>query len=124
MEHKRHFGRPLPLTYFLRSYGISLLLTGGFLILFYFTGDLEEYILLFVLMGVLFPFAKIPFDLLIGFKIMDKIKHSQALSYLDYQFQFLFSLLFYIFSVFLAPLGIIYQIITYSYQAIKRKHST
>lgn len=124
MERKKHFGQPLPLAYFLCAYGMSLVLTGMFLAVFYFTGHLMKYLGLFVFLGVLFPFARIPFDLLIGFKLMDNIRQSESISYLDYKFQFLFSILLYVLSIFLGPFGLCYQMITLIYGAIKKNNSS
>lgn len=123
MEYKMQFGQPLPWRYFLRAYGMSFLLTGMFLTVFYFTGDLRENIGLFLLFGILFPFAQIPFDLLIGFKLMKKIAYSKSLHFFDYKFQFFFSLILYIMAVFLAPLGMIYQVTALIYRTFRKKHS-
>ncbi len=77
-----------------------------------------------VFSGVLFPFARIAYDIPIGFKLNDKVEHS-SLANLPMIIGFLFFmyLLVLFFSVFLAPFGCLYLIVKglqYHEQIIKR----
>lgn len=100
--------------YILKSYLISLIWGSAILIPVYLANadDLSTVAFGVIFSGVLFPFAKLGYDLIIGFKLDDKIKHSNMRynPFID-RFVFFIYLLIFIFSIPLAPFGIFYLLV-------------
>lgn len=102
--------------YLLQSYGISLLLTAGAFLMFYWSGESDDnntFLLIFCF--ILYPYAKVIWDVLVGFKLRYKADKDET-SFL-YRLVLFIHILLYLFSVVLAPLGFLYFII----RAIRRK---
>lgn len=108
--------------YFLKSYGYSLIFAVIALFFFFVTNGDRGYFILIILQFILFPFSKLLYDVLVGFKIndfLDKQDH-MAIIYLD-RLLILVYLFIYLFTFILGPLGILYLVIVSSYRFIKRK---
>ncbi|MDX8045386.1 STM3941 family protein [Gracilibacillus sp. S3-1-1] len=96
--------------YLLQSYGISFLLTSAAFLLFYWSDKDENHSLL-VGSFILYPFAKVIWDVLLGFRLRYKMdKDESSLSIFFYRLLFFIHLFLYFFSLVIAPFGIIYYI--------------
>jgi len=73
--HQKNFRNQIDAKYILKCYMISLSWTGVFFLIFYWASEYEM-LSFFIIYGTLFPFAKMVCDLLVGFKLDYKIKHS------------------------------------------------
>ncbi|TFJ92767.1 STM3941 family protein [Lentibacillus salicampi] len=108
--------------YLLQSYGISLLLTVAAFLMFHWSDD-EGNTPLLVASFILYPFAKVIWDVLLGFRLRYKMdKDESSVSMFFYRFIFFVHLLLYLFSLVIAPLGILYYIfIAIRHQAMTRE---
>lgn len=100
--------------YILKSYLIALVWGGAILIPVYLADaqDLSAATFGVVLSAILFPFAKLFYDLIIGFKLEYRIKHSK-MRYNPFVSRavFFIYLLIFIFSIPLSPIGILYLLL-------------
>lgn len=101
--------------YFLKTYVISLLI-GGFSWSILSIGDIPLIIGSFLL----FPFAKVFYDAVIGFKIDEKIKKQDRMLPAFYGLIYTVYLLLFLFSFFVAPFGILFLIIRAMYRFFKK----
>lgn len=108
--------------YLLQSYGISLLLTGAAFLMFYWSDD-DGNTPMLVVSFILYPFAKLIWDVLLGFRLRYKMdKDESSVSMIFFRFIFFIHILLYLFSLVIAPFGILYYIfITIRHQAMKRR---
>ncbi|MBP1971424.1 hypothetical protein J2Z83_003563 [Virgibacillus natechei] len=108
--------------YLLQSYGISLLLTGAAFLMFYWSDD-DGNTSLLIGSFILYPFAKVIWDVLLGFRLRYKMEEDESsVSIFFYRFMFFIHILLYLFSLVIAPFGIIYYIfIAVRHQARKRR---
>ncbi|MCT1576493.1 hypothetical protein M3E13_09380 [Oceanobacillus kimchii] len=115
---KREY-RQINRKYMLKSYIIGVIISIGAYILFGLTDDSYH---VFVFVGViLYPFAKVFYDILLGFKLRFKAdKQKTGSLYLD-QLDVLFNIFVYMFSIVIAPLGILYLIIKAVSNSIKKR---
>jgi len=66
---------------------------------------------------ILFPFAKVLYDVIGGFKLGDKLERQRGyINRLIYGLIFIFHLLLYFFSIYIGPLGILYLVIRVMYK--------
>lgn len=107
-------------TYFLRAYGFSLLVTviGFFL---FRNGDTSNYGYFLVTSFLLYPFAAVIYDRLIGFRLKSKLNRQTTGFAPLTQLHYVLYLIIYFFSVFLAPFGIIYLIGRAIYQSRNKR---
>ncbi|MFD1068254.1 STM3941 family protein [Oceanobacillus locisalsi] len=110
--------------YLLQSYGFSLLLTGGAFLMFHESGDDSKGPLL-VVSFILYPFAKVIWDILLGFRIRYKMdKEESVISIYLYRLIIFIHLFLYLFSLVIAPIGIIYYIfIVIRHQVMKSRNN-
>lgn len=106
--------------YFLKTYGLSLFLVGFTSLLFYWSDDLNERMPLIIASFFLFPFAKVLFDAIIGFKLNEKEKKQTYIFLYFYQLIYFVYLLLFLFSFFIAPFGILFLIVRAVYRFFKK----
>jgi len=70
---------------------------------------------------ILFPFAKLIFDVIIGFKLKEIIDKQTIGFYYAYQLMFIVHLLLFLFSPAIAPFGILFLIGRALYRWIKKR---
>jgi len=110
--------------YFLGSYGYSLIFAILALFLFFLTHGDVGYFILIIIQFILFPFAKLVYDLLIGFRVSDYIdKQEHAITIYIERVLFIVHLIVYIFTLFIALFGILYLIIVSLIRFIKKRRS-
>ncbi|WP_163581062.1 STM3941 family protein [Gracilibacillus saliphilus] len=107
--------------YFLKKYGQSALWALGLTILFSFDKDGSSWMYLSIISFFIYPFAKVIYDVIFGFRYEFKMKKQTHLSLYIEQSNYLFQFLVYIFSLFLAPFGILYLLIRAVYRRIKKR---
>ena len=106
-------------SYLLKLYGISLLLTIGAFFMLHVTDD-DESAFILVIPLVFYPYAKVIWDILVGFKLKHKMdKDESSVSMFFYRFMFFVDMVIYFFSIVLAPIGIVYVIVV----SVRRKKS-
>lgn len=121
---KQKLHRRVNKQYFLSSYGYSLIFAIVALFLFFLTQGDIGYFILIIIQFILFPFAKLVYDLLIGFRINDYIdKQEHAITVYIERLLFIVHLIIYIFTLFIAPFGILYLIIVSLVRFINKKRS-
>lgn len=105
--------------YFLNAYGISFLIA-CFCWFIPVWGDINLIIASFFL----FPFAKVLYDAIIGFKFDEKIKKQEIIAIPGSitGLIYMFYLLLFLFSFFIAPFGIMFLLIRAVYRFLKKKH--
>src|SRR5699024_6006973 len=97
--------------YFLKSYLGSLILAVFAMLLFYWDeGDFSSLIYIIVSF-ILFPFAKLIFDVIIGFKLKEIIDNQTFVTHYAYQLIYIVYLLLFLFSIPIEPLEILFLII-------------
>src|SRR5699024_4654760 len=109
----------ITIKYFLQSYGISLLLA-AFSLFILAIGDILTIIVSFVL----FPFSKVLYDAIIGFKLDEKIKKQDSIIIHIYVLIYTVYLLLFLFSFFVAPFGILFMISRAIYWLFKKLKET
>ena len=102
--------------YFLEAYGISLLIA-GFSWIILSIQDMTMIIGSFLL----FPFAKVLYDAVIGFKLDGKLKKQDSIVIAFYGLIYTVYLLLFLFSVAIAPFGILFMIFRAVYRLFKKK---
>lgn len=107
--------------YMLRSYGYSLIMTGVASLFFYWGDELDKNSSLLIVSLILFPFAKLIYDVLVGFKLDDWIDKQSFIVIYVYQFKYLIHFFIYLFSFFLAPFGVLYLLVRFLGGFIKKK---
>jgi hypothetical protein len=126
--HTKCFHDRINLKYILKSYLLSGFYMMSLIIVFILTNEYEG--LTFIIISyIFFPFAKIVCDLVVGFRLADKINQSERISsnsMFIYRLELVMYLLILFLSLFLAPFGILYLIIrfiyrTFSFNGIYRK---
>ncbi|ASN06077.1 STM3941 family protein [Virgibacillus necropolis] len=105
--------------YMLKSYGLSLILTGVSFLFFYWA-NADDYIPFLFVSFIMYPFAKIIYDVLLGFKFDYKMAKQSFISVYFYQLRFAIHVLIYYLSFYIAPLGIFYIILRTTYRLIKK----
>ncbi len=101
--------------YFLKSYVFSLILTGVMYFLIYVPTNNDNMPFL-ITSFFLYPFAKIIYDVLLGFKLDYRMEKQSFISVYYIQLRFIIHLILYFVSLFLAPIGFLYLIL----RAIRR----
>lgn len=101
--------------YFLDTYGISLCIAGFSWIIL----SIED-ITLIIGSFLLFPFAKVLYDAIIGFKLDEKVKKQESLIIYFYGLIYTVYLLLFLFSVAIAPFGILFMIVRAVYRFLKK----
>jgi len=101
-----------------KSFGISFIITVVALIFFSMTNDSTSALIVFF---ILYPFAKIVYDILLGFKLSFKIKKQDFSTIYLTQFHYLLNFLVYMFSLVIAPFGVLYLILRAIYRFIKKR---
>lgn len=108
--------------YFLKAYGYSLLLSIGAIFINNLesggSGDLARSVPFLIVSFLLFPFAKFIFDEIIGSKINYHLKKDSIgpASYYLFPLMLIIYGLIYMFSVFIAPVGILYFLLKVLYK--------
>ncbi|MFD1414479.1 STM3941 family protein [Oceanobacillus jeddahense] len=98
-------------SYFLKAYGISLLLMGGAFLMFHWS-DQGNYTSLLIVSFILYPYAKVIWDVLLGFRLSYKMdKDESSISMFFYRFMVFVHIFMFLFSIVLAPFGILYVIV-------------
>src|SRR5690625_4163262 len=109
--------------YILQAYARSLILTGLASPLFYSaTGD-DNNITFLIISLIFYPFAKVFYDILIGFRPDDKIKKQSAPVRFIYRLRVLIHPFLYLFSFYIGPFGILYLMLRPFFRFIKRSKS-
>src|SRR5699024_1909067 len=101
--------------YFLNKYGISLCIAGLSCIILSIKN-----ITLIIGYFLLFTIAKILYDAIIGFKIDEKFKKQESLIIYFYGLIYTVYLLLFLFSVAIAPFGILFMIVRAVYRFFKK----
>lgn len=113
---------PIDKKYILKSYIFSLILAGFTAFLFSWDSSKNEDTSFIVVSFILYPFAKVFFDGLLGFRINDKLANQEGLIVQRfYGLLFLVHLGLFMISLYLAPFGMLYLITRGVAQYIKRK---
>ncbi|WP_208591442.1 hypothetical protein [Gracilibacillus suaedae] len=107
--------------YFLKKYGQSALWALGLTILFSFDKDGCSWMYLSIISFFIYPFAKVIYDVIFGFRYEFKIKKQSFATIYVYQSKYFIQFFVYIFSLLLAPFGILYLLIRAVYLWIKRR---
>ncbi|WP_130860045.1 STM3941 family protein [Gracilibacillus phocaeensis] len=112
-EEKRR--REINSKYIGKAYGFGLILAMFTYFLFHLSNAVDlAYI---VVSFVLYPFAKMIYDILIGFRFSDKMDSSIYLA----QFHYLLNFIVYLFGLVIAPFGILYFVCKTIYHFIKKR---
>lgn len=108
--------------YFKKSYLLGLVLTIFSMVLFYW-GDKEMSSANYMFISfVFFPFAKLMFDAMIGFKLKSTIEIQSNTNKYVYQLIYIFScFLLFLISPFVGPIGILFLITSALHRWIKRR---
>lgn len=108
--------------YFKKSYLLGLILTIFSMVLFYW-GDKEMSSANYMFISfVFFPFAKLMFDAMIGFKLKSTIEKQSNTNQYVYQLIYIFScFLLFLISPFVGPIGILFLITSALHRWIKRR---
>ena len=108
--------------YFKKSYLLGLILTIFSMVLFYW-GDKEMSSANYMFISfVFFPFAKLMFDAMIGFKLKSTIEIQSNTNKYVYQLIYIFScFLLFLISPFVGPIGILFLITSALHRWIKRR---
>ncbi len=106
--------------YFIRSYRTSLFISIFIIIIFYLIGDETGAIPIVLVLFVLYPFAKLIYDLLIGFKINRIVEKQVDINIYFWELYFLIDLIIYILTIFIAPFGIIYILFKYLQDRLRK----
>lgn len=109
-EENRH---KINFTYMLKSYFIGIVWGSVIFIptLLANVDDSSSVVFATILSVILFPFAKLVYDVVIGFKLEDKVKNTfMSSNYFLDRLLFLSNLFILILSILLAPFGILYLI--------------
>src|SRR5699024_6100855 len=101
--------------YFLDTYGISLCIAG-------FSWIILSIVDITLIIGsfLLFPFAMVLCDAIIGFKLDEKVKKQESLIIYFYGLIYTVYLLLFLFSVAIAPFGILFMIVRAVYRFLKK----
>lgn len=108
--------------YFMKNYLLSLIIFIFSMLLFYW-GDNDMASLNYVITSfVLFPFAKLLFDVMIGFKLKSSVKkQSKTMNYM-YQLIYIVYFVLFLVSPFVGPVGILYLITRSLHRWIKKRN--
>jgi Ca2+/Na+ antiporter len=107
--------------YFVKAYVQSLLWALGLTILFSFDKEESSWMYLSIVSFFIYPFAKVIYDVIFGFRYEFKIKKQSFATIYVYQSKYFIQFLVYIFSLLFAPFGILYLLIRAVYLWIKRR---
>lgn len=102
--------------YFLSTYSISLLIAG----FSWYILAMKD-ITLIIVSFLLFPFAKVLYDAIIGFKIDEKMKKQDSVFIYFYRLIYTIYLLLFIFSFVIAPFGVLFLLVRAVYRFLKLK---
>ncbi|UTR16857.1 hypothetical protein MM221_10265 [Salipaludibacillus sp. LMS25] len=105
--------------YLLKSYGLGFFLAAFTMLGFHWAGD-NDMAPFIVISFILYPFARIFYDVLVGFKLDYKMKGHFIEGQYFVKFKLIIHFLIYFFSFFLAPLGILYLIMRTLYRFIRK----
>src|SRR5699024_8233286 len=99
-----------------KSYLGSLILAVFAMLIFYWDeGDFSS--LTYIIVSfILFPFAKLIFDVIIGFKLKEFIYHQTIVTYYTYKLIYIVYFILFLFCLSLAPFGILFIIIRALYR--------
>lgn len=111
--------RKIDTKYLFKAYGYSFIITVGAFSLSRI-GDDGNYTPGLVLSFILHPFAKIIFDVIIGFKISFIVRKERYMYIFIMQLMISVYVLLYLFSLFIAPFGILYVILKSLYRIYKK----
>src|SRR5699024_1192291 len=108
-------------TYFMKNYLLCVVLGVFSMLLFYWDeGDFSS--LTYIIVSfILFPFAKLIFDVIIGFKMKAIIESQTFIFYYAYQLIYIVYLLLFLFSLPIAPFGILFLIVRALYRWNKKR---
>lgn len=107
--------------YFVKAYGHGLIIFGFSYIVFYLlTGKNGDYLFYIIVSLILFPFAKVLIDWLFGFKLKEVLDRQKGFTYYLDQLKYLFALILFHVSFFLAPIGILFLLIRYIVIRVRR----
>lgn len=107
--------------YMLKSYGYSLILAIVAIFLFVIPDSSSVDTLYVIVSFILYPFAKAIYDVLIGFKIKDKLEKQSGVTHFLYTFMYICHLLLFLFSFYVGPIGILYVLIKTAIHTFKKK---
>lgn len=121
-EKMESFTNQINHEYFKKSYLLGLILTIFSMVLFYW-GDKEMSSANYMIISfVFFPFAKLMFDAMIGFKLKSTIEIQSNTNKYVYQLIYIFScFLLFLISPFVGPIGILFLITSALHRWIKRR---
>lgn len=107
--------------YFLKAYGYSLVFFVSLFILFYWLmSKNNDYLFYISLSFVAFPFAKVLIDWLFRFKFVQRLDHQKGVTYQFDRLLFLFDILLFHISLFIAPFGLLFLLIRFTVNRLKR----
>lgn len=96
--------------YFMKNYLLSLILGAFALLLFYWDEGNMSSLTYIIVSFILFPFAKLLLDVIVGFKLRTIMEKQTYTIYYVYQLIYLVYFLLFLFSLFVAPIGILFLI--------------
>ena len=112
--------RSIDRSYFLKSYGYSLFMFALSFILFYLLISRSGvYLFYLVISFILYPFAKVLFDWLFGFKVRHVLDKQKGITYYFDQLMFLFDYIVFHVSLFIAPFGMLFLLIRFIVNRVK-----
>lgn len=107
--------------YFLKAYGYSLLFFVSLFIFFYWLmSKNNDYLFYISLSFVAFPFAKVLIDWLFRFKFVQRLDHQKGVTYQFDRLLFLFDVLLFHISLFIAPFGLLFLLIRFIVNRLRR----
>lgn len=112
--------RSIDRSYFLKSYGYSLFMFVLSFILFYLLISRSGVYLFYIVISfILYPFAKVLFDWLFGFKVRHALDKQKGITYYFDQLMFLFDYIVFHVSLFIAPIGMLFLLIRFIVNRVK-----
>ncbi|SFE75320.1 hypothetical protein [Alteribacillus iranensis] len=111
--------RTIDKEYFRKAYLFGIFLAIVALLIFYLSKD-TNYVPLIIVSFVLYPFARIPYDLLLGFRVRQWIEQESVISLFLNQLHYIIHFVIFLFSFFLAPLGILLLVIRTIYRWLRK----
>ena len=121
MDQKEGEKDNITVDYIISSYRTSLLISLPLVILFYLIGGEAGFILLALILFILYPFAKLVYDILIGFKINRIIEKQADVNIHIWDLLFIIDFVIYVLTIFIAPFGIIYMLFKYLHDRLRKK---
>ena len=106
--------RSINRSYFLKSYGHGLILFAVSFIFFYLliSGN-NNYLFYIIVSFILYPFAKVLIDWLFGFKLRHRLDKQKGFTYYIDTLMYMFDLLLFHVSLFIAPVGMLFLLIRF-----------